>query len=79
MFRDKRVPVTTAFGPKRDEVTGERRELHNEELIDLHRSTNIVRVIKWKRMIWAGDVASMGERRGEAYTWGKETFWKSQK
>jgi len=52
------------FGPKRDEVTGEWRKLHNEELNDLYCSPNIVRVIKWRRMRWAGNVARMGERRG---------------
>jgi hypothetical protein len=51
------------FGPKRDEVTGEWRKLHNEELNDLYRSPNIVRVIKWRRMGWAEHVACMGERR----------------
>ena len=52
------------FGPKRDEVTGERRRLHNEELNDLYSSSNIVRVIKSRRMSWAGHVARMGEERG---------------
>ena len=52
------------FGPRRDEVTGERRRLHNEELNVLNCSPNIVRVIKWRRMRWAGHVALMGERRG---------------
>jgi len=51
-------------GPKRDEVTGEWRKLHNEELNDLYCSPNIVRVIKSRRMRWAGHVARMGERRG---------------
>jgi hypothetical protein len=51
------------FGPKRDEVTGEWRELHNEELNDLYCSPNIVRVIKSRRMRWDGHVARMGERR----------------
>ena len=51
------------FGPKMDEVTGEWRKLHNEELNDLYCSTNIVRVNK-TRMRWAGHVARMGERRG---------------
>ena len=48
------------FGPRRDEVTGEWRRLHNEELNDLYCSPNIVRVIKWRRMGWAGHVAHMG-------------------
>jgi len=52
------------FGPKRDEVTGEWRKLHNEELNDLYCSLNIVRVIKSTRMRWAGHVVRMGERRG---------------
>ena len=52
------------FGPKRDEVTGEWRKLHNEELNDLYCSPNIVRVIKSGRMRKAGHVACMGERSG---------------
>jgi len=52
------------FGPRRDEVTGEWRRLHNEELNDLYYSPNIVRVIKLRRMRWAGHVARMGEERG---------------
>ena len=52
------------FGPKRDEVTGEWRKLHNEELNDLYCSPNIFRMIKSRRMRWAGHVARMGERRG---------------
>jgi hypothetical protein len=52
------------FRPKRDEVTGEWRKLHNEELNDLYYSPNIVRVIKSRRMRWAGHVVRMGERRG---------------
>ena len=51
------------FGPRRDEVTGEWRRLHNEELNDLYYSPNIVRVIKWRRMRWAGHVAHMGEEK----------------
>jgi hypothetical protein len=52
------------FGPKRDEVTGEWRRLHNEELNDLYSSPNIIPVIKSRRMRWAGHVARMGEGRG---------------
>jgi len=51
------------FGPKRDEVTGEWRKLHNEELNDLYCSPNIVRGIKSRIMRWAGHVARMGEGR----------------
>jgi len=52
------------FGPKRDEVMGKWRRLHKEELNDLYSSRNIVRVIKSRRMKWAGHVACMGEERG---------------
>jgi hypothetical protein len=52
------------FGPKRDEVTGEWRKLHNEELNDLHSLPNIVRVVKSRRMRWARHVARTGEERG---------------
>ena len=52
------------FGPKRDEVTREWRKLHNEELNDLYSSPNTFRVIKLRRMRFAGHVARMGERRG---------------
>ena len=52
------------FGPRRDEVTGELRSLHNEELNDLYSSPNIVRVIKSRRMRWARHVARMGEEMG---------------
>ena len=51
------------FEPKRDEVKGEWRKLHNDELNDLYSSPNIVRVVKSRRMRWAGHVARMGERR----------------
>jgi hypothetical protein len=52
------------FGPKRDEVTGEWRKLHTEELSDLYSLPNIVRVVKSRRMRCVGCVARMGERRG---------------
>jgi len=52
------------FGPRRDEVTGEWRRLHNKEINDLYSSPNIVRVIKSRRMRWAGHVARIGEERG---------------
>jgi len=56
--------LRTIFGPRRDEVTGEWRRLHNEELNDLYSSPNTVRVIKSRRMRWAVHVARMGEERG---------------
>jgi len=52
------------FEPRRDEVTGEWRKLHNEELNELNSTPSIVRVIKSRRMRWAGHVARMGEERG---------------
>ena len=52
------------FGPKTDDVAGEWRQMHNEELNDLYCSPNIVRVTKSRRMRWEGHVARMGEWRG---------------
>jgi hypothetical protein len=52
------------FGSKRDDVTGEWRRLHKEELNDLYSSPNVFRVIKSRRMRWVGHVARMRERRG---------------
>jgi hypothetical protein len=60
---EKRV-LRRVFWPKRDEVTGEWRKLHNEELNDLYSLPNIVRVLKSRRMRWAGHVARMGEESG---------------
>jgi hypothetical protein len=51
------------FGPRRDGVTGGWRELHNEELHNLYSSPSIIRIIKSRRMSWAGHVALMGEKR----------------
>jgi hypothetical protein len=51
------------FGPKRDEVTGELRKLHNMELHDLYSSPSIIRIIKSRRMRWTVHVARMGEKR----------------
>jgi hypothetical protein len=51
------------FGSKRDKVTGGWRELHNEELHNLYSSPSIIRMIKSRRMRWAGPVARMGEKR----------------
>jgi hypothetical protein len=62
------------FGPKKDEVTGEWRELHNEELHNLYSSLNIIRMIKSRRMRWAGHVARMGRRGMHIGYW-----WRSQK
>jgi hypothetical protein len=56
--------LSRIFGPKRGEVTGEWRKLHNEELNDLYCSPTIVRVIKSRRMRWVGHVARVGEGRG---------------
>jgi hypothetical protein len=50
-------------GPKRDEVTGEWRKLHNKDLHDLYSSPSIIRIIKSRRMRWAGHVARIGEKR----------------
>jgi hypothetical protein len=60
------------FDPKRDEVTGEWRKLHYEELSDLYCSTNIIWVIRSRRMRWEGHVACM--RRGEVHT---EFWWEN--
>jgi hypothetical protein len=62
------------FGPKRDEVTGDWRKLHNEELYNLYSSPNIIRMIKSRRMRWPGHVARMGRRGMHIGHW-----WESQK
>jgi len=61
MFENRAMKI---FCPRGDEVTREWRKLHNEELNDLYFSLKFVRVIKSRRMRWAGHVARMGEVRG---------------
>jgi hypothetical protein len=61
------------FGHKRDEVTGEWRRLHNEELYDLYSLPNIIRMIKSRRMKMDEHVARMGDRRGAIQCFGGET------
>jgi len=65
----EKMVLRRIFGRRRDEVTGEWRKLHNEELNDLYSSPNIVRVIKSRRMRWAGHVACMGGERGCIGSW----------
>jgi hypothetical protein len=64
---ENRVPMKM-FGPKWEEVTENRSVLHNEELYDVYSSPNIIRVIKSRRIRWAGHVARMMERK--RYIWG---------
>jgi len=68
-------------GTRRDEVTGEWRSSHNEELNDLYSSPNILRVIKSRRMRWAGHVARMGEERVFIGSWwgsrGERDHWET--
>ena len=61
MFENRVLRVI--FGSKRDEVTGEWRKLHNEELNDMYCSPYIVQMIKSRRMRFLGQVASLGEKR----------------
>jgi hypothetical protein len=66
--------LRSIFGPKRDEVKGEWRKLHNEEVRDLYSSASIIRIIKSRRMRWAGHVARMEEKRNLIDYW-----WESQR
>jgi hypothetical protein len=61
------------FGLRRDEVTGEWRKLHNEELNDMYCSPSFVPVIKSRRMRWAGHVAGMGGEKRRVQSFGGET------
>jgi hypothetical protein len=75
--------LRSIFGPKRDEVTGEWRKLHNEELHNLYSSPNIISRIKSRRMRCAGHVARMGEEKKNVQGFGgkarrKEITWKIQ-
>jgi hypothetical protein len=70
---EKRV-LRRIFGAKRDEVTGEWRKLHNEELRDLYSSPRIIRIMKERRMRWAGHVARRGRRGTRIGCW-----WESQR
>jgi hypothetical protein len=75
-FEDKML--RKIFGPRRNEVTGEWRRLHNEELLALYFSTNIIRVMKSRKKRWAGHVARMGDKRGSYRTLvGKPEKWRS--
>ena len=64
---ERRLRLLENIWAYRDEVTAEWRKLHNEEINDLYCSTNIVRVIKWRRMRWAGHVARIGNRRMQGF------------
>ena len=74
--------LRSVFGPKRDEVTGEWRKLHNEKLKDLYSVPNIVQVVKSRIMRWAGHVARMGGERcaqgSSGETRGKEAIGEIQ-
>jgi hypothetical protein len=70
---EKRV-LTRIFGPKRDEVIGDWRKLHNEEVHNLYSSPSIIRMIKSRKMRWAGQVERMGAKGIRIGFW-----WESQR
>jgi hypothetical protein len=74
MYYMGNVVLRGIFGPKRDEVTGEWRKLHKEDLHDLYSSPSIIRIIKSWMMRWAGHVARMERRRTLIDYW-----WESQR
>jgi hypothetical protein len=61
--------LSRIFGPKRDDVTGKWRRLHNKELYALYSSPNTIRAIKSRRIRWAGYMTGMGDRRGAYMVW----------
>jgi hypothetical protein len=80
MFKNR--VLRRIFGPKKNDVTGEWRKIHNEELYDLHSSPNFIQVIKSRRMRWADHVVYMGDRRGVhtilvGSSEERETTWKT--
>jgi hypothetical protein len=66
--------LRTTFGPKRAEIIGDRRKLHNKELHNLYSSPNIFRMIKSRTMRWVGNVVHLGSKRNAYRVW-----WESQK
>jgi hypothetical protein len=74
--------VLRIFGPKRDEVTGGWRKLHNEEVHNFYSSPSIIRIIKSRRMRWAGNVARMGTRGMHIEYWSESQIerdhWEDQ-
>jgi hypothetical protein len=66
------------FGPKRDDVTGGWRKMHNEELHDLYPWPSIIRIIKLRRMRWAGHVARMWRRGTRIGCWWERGHWEAQ-
>ena len=82
MFENRVLRRT--FGPRRDELTGEWRKLHNEELNDLYTSPSIVQMTKSRRMRWAGHVARIENSRGVyrllvGKTEGKKITWETRR